>query len=360
MTYVLYLIELIKRGYCMLFKIICSLFLVGLGSSVASCYLQSSAKEKNEKAKDICERARRKYNNQFQETKRDYEDLSDAVSFVIKSKEKLINNPVHEFKQSLDMIKHTDIFDINADSGDSIPPFGYKEIEKLKLDDVDLMVPVLISTLNPICPILNVPSIILSKIEDTKADANLSKARAYKAECDATCENLKIQSVKFQAMRKQFLIYYELMAKIGTIFEDYNKRTSKIINAHRDVLSKHKLNKTRDIFDTHELEIIKTTLNLFNTVKTLCMKNLLVKNNDAVELNPEFNEKFIDGVRMIADSHKDIIENNMPTNIDIICDEKQHADELQYQAQILLREELRKVIESLDKVAFCVKKLMRS
>ena len=130
--------------------------------------------------------------------------------------------------------------------------------------------------------------------------------------------------------------------------------------SHRDVLSKHKLNKTRDIFDTHELEIIKTTLNLFNTVKTLCMKNLLVKNNDAVELNPEFNEKFIDGVRMIADSHKDIIENNMPTNIDIICDEKQHADELQYQAQILLREDLRKVIESLDKVAFCVKKLMRS
>ena len=117
---------------------------------------------------------------------------------------------------------------------------------------------------------------------------------------------------------KQFLIYYELMAKIGTIFEDYNKRTSKIINAHRDVLSKHKLNKTRDIFDTHELEIIKTTLNLFNTVKTLCMKNLLVKNNDAVELNPEFNEKFIDGVRMIADKHNDILEKSMPKNFTII------------------------------------------
>ena len=290
------------------------LFLYNLVSSVKS---YNSISSKYEKAKDICERVTYKYSNRVKETKRNYADLSDAVSLVKKSKEELINNSVREFKQYLDILKHTEIFDINAYYGDLIPLFDDKEIENLKPDDGDF-VPHGPGPILTHIPILDIFFAFQSEIADKKADANLNKARAYKAKCDATCEILKIQSLKFKAMRKQFLIYYELLEKIRTIFEYYNKRTSKIINAHSDVLSKHKLNKTRDIFDTHELEIIKITLNLFNTVKTLCMKNLLVKNNDAVELNPEFNEKFIDGVRMIADKHNDILEKSMPKNFTII------------------------------------------
>ena len=87
------------------------LFLYNLVSSVKS---YNSISSKYEKAKDICERVTYKYSNRVKETKRNYADLSDAVSLVKKSKEELINNSVREFKQYLDILKHTEIFDINA------------------------------------------------------------------------------------------------------------------------------------------------------------------------------------------------------------------------------------------------------
>ena len=56
-----------------------------------------------------------------------------------------------------------------------------------------------------------------------------------------------------------------------------------------------------------ELETIKASLNLFNTVKTLCKMNLMVENNGDVEINSEFSEEFIDNVQTVADSHVGIL-----------------------------------------------------
>lgn len=325
--------------------------LVGLGG-MAAVGGHISAKEKNEKAKSICDYAKRTYDDQVQETRSDYDDFTDAVSLVGESKEYLINNPVREFKQSLDMIKHLDIFDIGSDSGDLVRTFDDKEFDSMmaygaslahtfsrEADNADAK-GALFGALGPAAAalygtggallsgaglvgglgagfaaaltsplaVIAAPIFLVSAYKaDTEADANLEKARAYEAECKAECEKLKIQSDKFQAMRAQFLIYHGLMEKIGTIFEHYIKKTSKIINAHRNVLSKHQVKRTKEIFNTNELEIIKTSLNLFNTVKTLCMMNLVVENNGEIEVNSDFNEEFIDGVQAIADSHTNIL-----------------------------------------------------
>ena len=330
-------------------------FLIGLavlGTGAAAVGGHISAKEKNEKAKSICNRAKRKYDDQVQETKSDYEDFSDAVSLVGKTKEYLINNSVREFKQSLDMIRHLDLFDMNTSGTDLVQTFDDEAFESMmeygtslshafsnEADDAEAkgalfgavcpglaaawgtgtalfagsgviggMGAGLAAALTSPLAVIAAPVFLVSAFKaDAEADANLEKANAYKSQCKAEREKLKLQSVKFQAMRTQFLIYHGLMEKIGTIFECYTGRISKIIKAHRRVLSAQKVRKTREIFNNDELETIKASLNLFNTVKTLCMMNLMVENNGDVEINSEFSEEFIDNVQTVADSHVGIL-----------------------------------------------------
>lgn len=327
-------------------------FIIGaavLFTGVAALGGHLSAKEKNEKAKSISDSAKYDYDNQLQETRSHYDDFADTVSLVGQSREYLINNPVSRFKQSLDIIKHLDIFDVSAGSSELARTFDEGEFDSMMAygaslrkaasqgaDDADAK-SALFGALGPAAvgaygtisalaggagilgglgaglgvmltsplAIVAAPVFLISAFKaDEEADANLEKAKAYEAQCQAECEKLRIQSDRFQAMNMQFLIYLGLLDRIGTVFECYEGRVSDIVGAHRAVLAAQKVRRTREIFSSDELETIKTSMNLFNTVKTLCMMNLVVEKNGEAEMNSEFSDEFIERIEAVADSYE--------------------------------------------------------
>lgn len=308
-------------------------FLIGAGvllAGAASIGGHLSAKEKNEKAQRICQKAKRAYDDQVEAYTNMQENLNTLFKEVANNKSHVIKNTIPKFKnwfeeikklddvyslielnhikdedidQLIDTQKHLqqyceDLKDESASDADSNEALiglagflgpgavaGYGAVTGFLAGGVGAgLTGALSATLVSPLAIVAAPLFLFSAFSaDSKADEHLAEAKKYKSEINAECETISLKIDNMQAIGENANIYGSLLLDLEVEFKKLIKKMGNIIRNKKSIYSGKIPKNAKQVFSKDELEIIRANFSTYNALKTLVNAPLF---DEELKLNP--------------------------------------------------------------------------
>lgn len=313
---------------------------LAVGAGVLGAAGHAAAKDDNEEAQRIAEKAEKKYKKAKKSLKRSQKETEASLLALGNSKEAVLKGSIQQFLQAYDRIKNIELKEssgLNELSGFMIDKQDTLQLRELSniyessllsgaagaaagtaivlaasgtmpivgaglsmagaslaLGDIGLAAGCAASGLAaglelaaaPLVPILG-PALFLTGFSASmKADENLEKARAMKAEAKAAVEKMKIAETMCTAISDRAKMFDKLLVELNEMFSECTAKLSEMVNQKADKTVGDVIDAQRLTED--ELKLVAVTRSFAGAVKAVIDAPILNKDGGLCKESKEF------------------------------------------------------------------------
>jgi len=268
-----------------------------IGAAVVLCGTAAvgghlSAKEKNEKAQNIVEKAKKKYEKTKLNLETKQNDVNAAFVSLMQNKKVILNTVLQRFANTYKKVKDFKLKDSTGISEIDKMQFGISELEELKklsivykeaddsIDDSNIAMALgaaagpavagfmgssfIAATLTSPLAVVGAPLFLFSAFKaDAKADENLEKAETYSKETSVSVKKMKASITLCDAVKTKVSMFESLLLNLQKLLVVYEKNMTDIVNKNE---KKFKRVNQAD-FSNDDLSVIAATRSIAKAVK---------------------------------------------------------------------------------------------